>query len=240
MVVHAPKLAIAASLLVFFAAEQAAKAYEQEPVPDSPRADAPTSTRGGDYLFPEQGHFSASLGSGFPFLAVGEVAYGFGPGFSAGALAAATPDMGSLPGTTAFGTRLRGAVLRRGGWRAVLVAPVLYYPSITGFGGGRDPWVLTRPEALVEHRFDSGASANVGLGLIAAACTESLLTLGREHSDDVMTGVWESVRIGGSMPMSRSTSVFGEASLVMDGVHPAAHWIGIVPLVTVVGIAASL
>jgi hypothetical protein len=233
-------LAVAASLLAPLAGAGTARAQQQEPVPDVPRPATTVGPRRGDYLFPEAGHFSASLGSGFPFLGVGEVAYGFARGFSAGALAAATPDMATLPGTTAFGTRLRGVLWRREGWRAALVAPVLYYPSVPGFGGGRDPWVLTRPEVVLERRFDSGMTANVGLGVIAAACTESLLTLGREHSADAMTGVWETARIGGSLPTSRTTSLFGEASLVMDGLRPAARWIGIVPVVTIVGIAANL
>ena len=192
---------------------------------DPPRIESVANEVGGDYLFPRTGHFTASLGSGFPFLGVGEeLAYGFTDGFSAGAVAAATPDVGSTAGTTAFGARLRGVLWRRDRWRAVLIAPVLYYPSIAGFGGGRDPWVLARPEAMMEHRFGSGVTANVGLGLIAAACAESLVTLGREHSDEVMGGVWESVRIGGAVPVSRSTSLFGEGSLVMDGLRPASRW----------------
>jgi hypothetical protein len=119
-------------------------------------------------------------------------------------------------------------------------APLLYYPSISGFGGERDSWVLVRPEITLERRLGSSSWVNVGLGAIAAACTESLITLGKEHSATVMGGLWESARVGGATELSASTSLFGEASLVMDGGLPARRWIGILPVVAVVGVQASL
>jgi hypothetical protein len=194
----------------------------------------------GDYLFPSKGGFAATLGTGLPFLGLGELAYGVSDGFAVGALAAATPDMSSSPGTSAFGVRPRGVVWREGSWRSVLVAPILYYPSIDGFGGGRDPWVLTRPELTIERRFGTGAWANVALGVIAAACTESLLSLGEEHSRTVMGGVWSSARVGGGVRILGRASLFGEASLVMQGVVPARNWIGSIPAVVVLGVAVPL
>jgi hypothetical protein len=225
--------AVAALVATLLSGSTRANAQEQPPSSAEPGPH-------GDYLFPAAGRLSVSLGSGVPFLGVGELAYGFGSRFSAGALVAATPDVGSVRGTTAAGARLRGIVWRSGSWRSVVLAPLLYYPNIAGLGGERDPWVLARPEITLERGFGSGSWVNVGLGAIAAACTESLVTLGREHSPSVMGGVWESARIGGATPLSGSASLFGEASLVLDGVMPARRWIGLVPVVTVVGVEASL
>jgi hypothetical protein len=207
---------------------------------DADRGPSPDSNRRADYLLPKGGEFSASFATGIPFLGIGELAYGVGDGFAVGAIAAATPDVGSVQGAAAVGVRPRGVVFRVGSWRSVLVAPVLYYPSIQGFGRRRDPWVLTRPELTLERRLDSGVRVNLGLGVIAAACTESLMTLGNEHSSSVMGGVWNTVRIGAGVPISERTSLFGEASLVMRGVLPARDWIGVAPAIAIVGVAASL
>ncbi len=193
----------------------------------------------GDYLLPEPGRLSASVGSGVPFLGAGELAYGFGSDFAVGVLVAATPDMSNLRGTAAVGVRPRGVVFRKGAWRSMIIAAVLYYPGIPGFGSS-DSWVLARTEITLERQLDSGASLAVGLGVIGAACTESLVTLGRERDADVMGGVWDTVRVGGSLPVGGRAIAFGEASLVLDGVVPAHRWIGITPVIAVAGVAWSL
>ncbi len=211
--------------------------FAQTPVDD---AVSPGPASRVDYLFPRGGELSASLGTGIPFLAVGELTYGVGDGFALGGLAAATPDVGNVQGTTTVGVRPRGVLVRAGMWRSVVVAPVLYYPSVAGFGGQRDPWVLTRPEITLERALDSGAQVNVALGFIAAACTESLMTLGKERSPTVMGGVWNTVRVGGAIPISHRTSVFGEASLVLRGVLPAPDWMGAAPAIAIVGLTVGL
>jgi hypothetical protein len=193
-----------------------------------------------DALLSEPGRFMVTAASGIPFLALGELAYGVSRGFSIGALAAATPDTSKFDGTSAVGLRPRGVLLRSGSWRSVLVVSALYYPSIQGFGGERDPWVLVRPEVLLERRFDGGGSVNAGLGLIAAACVESIVTLGKEHDPTDMGGIWNTVRLGGSVPLEGPISLFGEASLVMRGVVLADQWIGMVPVVAVAGVTVRL
>lgn len=211
--------------------------FAEAPVDD---AVSPAPVGRVDYLFPRRGELSMSLGTGIPFLAIGELAYGVGDGFAVGGLAAATPDVGDVQGTAAIGARPRGILVRAGRWRSVVVAPVLYYPSFSGFGEKRDPWVLTRPEITLERASDSGAQVNVALGLVAAACTESLMTLGREHSPTVMGGVWNTVRIGGAIPIAHRASVFGEASLVLRGVRPASDWMGAAPAIAIVGVTVGL
>jgi hypothetical protein len=225
--------AIVAVMMTAWTAAAPARAAENDMDPSA-------RSERGDYLFPRAGGFSASLGTGLPFLSIGEVAYGVGPGFSAGAVVAATPDAAGLKGTAAVGVRPRGVLFRAGRWRSALVASALYYPSVPGFGGPRDPWVLVRPELTLERRMDSGAWVNVGVGVVGAACLESLLTLGKEHDPTVMGGVWDTARIGGAVPLSGGASLFGEASLVMSGVVPARQWIGVVPVVAVIGVEVGL
>jgi hypothetical protein len=193
-----------------------------------------------DYLFPRAGRFSASVASGVPFLGIGELTYGVTERFAIGALGAATPDVGAIDGTAAVGLRPRGVVVQAGRWRSGLVVPVLYYPTLRGFGGERDPWVLVRPELTLERSLDSGVELNVALGLVAAACTESLATFGREHSANVMGGVWDTVRVGGGVPIGGRTSLFGEASLVMTGVKPATTWLGVAPVIALAGVTVGL
>lgn len=228
------RLSLAALVCVLLFRSAVASAQESER--------GPGSAAGGsaDYLFPGRGNLSASLATGVPFLGIGELAYGIGDGFALGAMAAATPDIGSVQGTTAFGLRPRGVVYRRGPWRSEVVVPVLYYPSIDGFGATRDPWVLARPEVALERLLASGARVNLGLGIIAAACTESLVTFGERHSATVMGGVWESVRLGAAVPLSGRASLFGEASLVLRGALPARDWIGVAPAVAVLGVSWRL
>ncbi len=221
----------AALLAVLLASNMARAADGSAPSPPD---------HGDDTLLSEPGHFMVTAASGVPFLALGELAYGVSRGFSIGALAAATPDTAKFDGTSAVGLRPRGELLRSGRWRSILVVSALYYPSIPGFGAERDPWVLVRPEVLLERRFDSGASIDAGLGLIAAACVESVVTFGREHDPTDMGGIWNTVRLGGAVPLGGPISLFGEASLVMRGVVLAQQWIGMVPVVAVAGVTVRL
>jgi hypothetical protein len=98
--------------------------------------------------------------------------------------------------------------------------------------------MLTRPTLMLESVFASGLRLSAGIGLIAAACTDSLVTLGKERT--MMGGVWNTATAGGAVPLSAHTSLFGEASLVMQGFTPARDWIGGAPVVAIVGIATSL
>jgi hypothetical protein len=57
-----------------------------------------------------------------------------------------------------------------------------------------------------------------GIGLVAAACTESIFTLGKEHDSAFMGGVWNTVNVTAGIPVSTRTSLFGDVALVMRGV----------------------
>ena len=190
-----------------------------------------------DYLFPRGGDFSASAASGYPFLGIGELAYGVTDRFAIGAFGAATPDVGGVKGTLAMGLRPRGVLFDTGAWRSTLMVPVLYYPDVKGFGD-REPWMLVRPTLALERELPSGARVNVTLGLLGAACMDSILSLGKEHV--MMGGVWETAGLGGALPISSRTSVFAEASLIMNGVVPARDWIGGLPVVGFAGVTTTL
>jgi len=229
---HLARLCAAAAVL---SSSGVAAASSPEANDTPPRAAQPTST---DALFPRNGGFNATFATGLPFLGIGELAYGFGDRFALGAIAAATPNVGSIRGTMAFGLRPRGVLFASGAWRSVITVPVLYYPEVSGFGGDLEPWVLARPTLSLEHELPGGASVSVALGAIAAACTEGILTLGEERT--MMGGVWNTAGIGGAIPLSGRATLFGEASLVMRGVEPARDWIGGAPVVAIVGLATTL
>jgi hypothetical protein len=203
--------------------------------PDTPPARADGS---GDYLFPRSGGFTATGATGVPFLAIGELTYGVGGGFAVGAVAAATPNIGRISGTMAFGLRPRGVLFTSGEWRSYVTVPIFYYPDVEGFGGNMEPWVLVRPTLSLERRLPGDARVSVGFGALGAACTEGLLTLGKEHT--MMGGLWDTATVGGSLPLSARTQLFGEGSLIMSGLVPARGWIGGAPVVAIAGVTTSL
>jgi hypothetical protein len=179
--------------------------------------------RGADPLFPRAGHASITVASGVPFVGIGEVAYGFTDRFALGAMTGLTPDMGSIRGTVGVGLRPRAVLFASGAWRSTIVAPILYYPEVRGFGD-TEPWMLVQPTLTVERSLGRSASVHAGAGLIAAACMESILTLGKEH--DMMGGVWNTATAGGNVALSARTSVFAEGGVVLRGVTVAPDWIG--------------
>jgi hypothetical protein len=211
-------------------------AYAASPVaPDAPPARADSS---GDYLFPRTGGFTATGATGLPFLAIGELTYGASDGFAVGAVAAATPNVGRIYGTMAFGLRPRGVLFTSGEWRSHLTVPIFYYPDVPGFGGNMEPWMLARPTVSLERHLPGDARVSVGVGALAAGCTEGIVTLGKEHT--MMGGVWDTANAGGSVPLSARTQLFGEGSLIMSGLTPARGWIGGAPVVAIAGVTTSL
>jgi hypothetical protein len=76
------------------------------------------------------------------------------------------------------------------------------------------------------------------MGAIAAACTDSIVTLGKEHTME--GGIWNTAGVGGALPLSSGTSVFAEGSLIMRGVVPANDWIGGMPVVAFAGVTTRL
>jgi hypothetical protein len=209
-------------------------AFAQQPG-EVPAPVAPASD-GADPLFPHAGHFSGTVASGLPFVGVGEVAYGFTDRFAMGAMVGLTPDVGPILGTLGVGLRPRGVLFASGAWRSSLVAPVLYYPRVSGFGE-MEPWMLVQPTLTLERSFGPDTSAHVGVGLIGASCMETILTLGKEH--DMDGGVWNTATVGGSTRLGPHTTVFAEAGLVLRGVEPAQDWIG-GPVIAFAGVTREL
>ncbi len=191
----------------------------------SPRA------RADDPLFPESGRFSASLSTGIPFIALGEVAYGVTDGFAVGLLGGTTPV---VPGV---GLRPRAVLASARAVRVEVTVPLVYYPST----GTHDPWVLAMPTLLVDAAFASGARLKIGAGAVGAAYVEWLASLGRDRGDGAVGGVWETLEAGGSVPLSARTSLFGELTGVFDGFRPAGKdWIGGPPFVLALGVTTTL
>jgi hypothetical protein len=222
---------LAASVVLLASHAAFADSPGEEPAPASPPA------RGADPLFPHAGHFAGTVASGVPFVGVGEAAYGFTDRFALGAMVGATPNVGGIEGTLGVGLRPRGVVFTSGAWRSSLVAPVLYYPQVSGFGGKMEPWMLVQPTLTLEHSLGPDASVHVGVGLIAAACMDSILTLGKEH--DMQGGVWNTATLGASTRLSAHTTLFAEAGIVLQGVVPATDWIG-GPAIAFVGVTREL
>jgi len=223
-------------LLVASAVLLASHAAFASPPGEEP-SPAPPPSAGADPLFPHAGHFSGTVASGVPFVGVGEAAYGFTDKFALGAMVGATPNVGGIQGTLGVGLRPRGVVFTSGAWRSSLVAPVLYYPKVSGFGGAMEPWMLVQPTLTLERTLTPDTSAHVGVGLIAAACMESIVTLGKEH--DMEGGVWNTATVGGSTRLGPHTTVFAEAGVVLRGVAPAQDWIG-GPAIAFVGVSREL
>ena len=190
-----------------------------------------------DSLFPERGRFTATFSSGVPYLAIAEVAYGFGDRFALGVLGGVTPS------TYGFGLRVRGVMGDWGRAKLVLGTPLLYYPATHSSNG--EPWVLALPTV----RLDLAASPRVHLHLEAGAalatCTGSLAALfGGKHSDDdggFMGGAWSVVGGGVAWQAGEKTVLFLDALLVSRGFQVAnTGWIGGPPFVLTLGAKYSL
>jgi len=189
-------------------------------------APASASAPGGDGLFPEGGHVTLGASTGVPFVGIGEVGYAFTDRFTLGAIGGITPSV------VGAGVRPRLSIYEGGAYRVTLVMPILYYPKT--HMSGEEPWFLTNPVLSLERRFGA-VRAHAGLGLVAAACADSLFE--HDHASSFMGGVWNTVQIGGAWKVARATEVFGDAQLIMRGVRPAGdEWIGGPPVVVALGV----
>jgi hypothetical protein len=190
-----------------------------------------SEARADDYLFPARGRFSAALSTGIPFIALGEVAYGIGDGFAVGLLAGTTPI---IPGV---GLRPRGVLAKTGPIRVDLTVPILYYPPTRS----DEAWILVMPTLQVEVVFTRGAVVKIGAGAVGAAYVDWLTSLGRDRGSGRVGGVWDTLEVGGALPLSSKTTLFGEATGVFQGYKPAGReWIGGPPVVIALGVTTAL
>lgn len=183
---------------------------------------------------PGGGRVSTSVATGVPFLAMGELAVGVGERFAIGALGGATPN---VPG---FGVRPRAALIDTGALRLVISVPSLYYPFTNDASGS--PWVLTRPSAVLEGRFASGLRIGGGLGVVAAASTDRLRGVRRGgYGGAFDAGVWNTVHLTVSGPVSSRAALFAEGALVLSGLRLAGDdWVGGPPVIASVGVTTDL
>jgi hypothetical protein len=193
-----------------------------------------TATVDRDVLFPQPGSVSATVATGIPYVAIGEVSYGVTERFAVGVMGGVTPI------TYGIGLRARGIVAEGTAGRLAVVVPVLYYPATGSLG--HEPWVLTLPQLLAERSFDNGALLHIGVGAAAAMCTEAIagVLTGRHHEDGeegFMGGFWNTATVGGALPLGFQTTAFLDATLIMKGFRMAgSDWIGGPPVVITLGL----
>jgi hypothetical protein len=188
-----------------------------------------------DSLMAPAGGWNLVVASGIPYLAIGEIAYGVTRGFTVGATLGVTPDS---PG---IGLRVRGVLAEGGANRLVVTSPILYYPASQASHG--EPWVLVMPTFLAEHRFQDGKTVHVGIGAAATSCTETLGALfsgGHIDTHTFMGDLWATATLGGAMPLSDSSSLFMDLSLVSQGIVLGRDWVGHPPVIVTVGFKHTL
>ena len=191
-----------------------------------------------DSLFPERGRLAATFSSGVPYLAIGEVAYGFSDRFALGVMGGVTPS------TYGIGVRVRGVVADWGRAKLVLGTPLLYYPATHSSNG--EPWVLALPTLRLDLAASSRVHFHVEAGAALATCTGSLAALfGGKHSDDdgegFMGGAWSVVGGGVAWQTGEKTVLFLDALLVSRGFRVAnTGWIGGPPVVLTLGAKYAL
>ena len=186
-----------------------------------------------DELFPGAGQVAATVATGVPYVAIGEVAYGVSDRFAVGAVGGVTPV------TYGVGVRARGLLVEGDVARLVAGMPLLYYPATRSLG--HEPWLLAMPQLLVERPLEGGGKLHAGAGVAAAACTGAVAGFfggAHQHADGkdgFMGGIWNTVTVGGAMPLG-SFRAFADATLILHGVRLAGDdWIGGPPVVITIG-----
>ena len=193
-----------------------------------------------DYLFPGHGNVGASLATGAPFAAIGELSIGAGDRFAAGALVGAGPFSGGV----VAGVRPRVDALHVGPMRLVLEMPVLWYPGING----AENWMLAKPQVRIEGT--TGAfRAHVSAGILGAKMigepdgrpARPYGGTGAGLPSGVQEGMlWNTFGAGAALALSSRTSVFLEGSVLMKGLSIAGpEWFRI-PLNVALGVSTVL
>lgn len=199
------------------------------------------TTRTADYLFPGDRRIGATIATGAPFAAIGEIAIGLGDRFAAGALVGAGPFSGGV----VAGIRPRVDAVHLGPTRLVLEMPVLWYPGLNG----ADDWMLARPQARIEAIAGTvRVHASVGLlgaKMIGGERTEGPIApyggTGAGLPSGVQEGmIWNTFGGGAAAALSSRTSLFLESSVLMNGLSVAgAEWFR-VPFSVALGVSTVL
>ena len=165
-----------------------------------------------DYLFPAKSSSTITVGSGLPYVGIGEYAYGVSDRFSAGLLIGATPKV------MGYGFRLRAVLYENGdqNFRMTFRVPTFYYPQTKDLGG--EPWWLTFPVVATEWKFASGVRLSADAGVLATVCAESLShsLFGTGHHEEMEEMGFEGstmYSIGGGVAIPLSYSVVLQSNL---------------------------
>ena len=205
---------------------------------DAAMAPAPPAHWKADPLFPGAHRVSLGVGTGVPFIGMGEVTYAASERFAIGGLFGATPYL------LGAGVRPRVGLPLNARTRLTLVSPLILYPSGHGPLGDAPPWFLAQPALRLERRIGDGAYVQVNAGVVGAVgfpTKESATYNGRAVSHGTTWGVWNTVGGGGAVSVSERTLVFADAMLVMEGTRLAGdHWFGGPPFVFTVGVQRTL
>ncbi|MEO7111070.1 MAG: hypothetical protein ABI183_11590 [Polyangiaceae bacterium] len=197
-----------------------------------------------DPLFPGAGHGSIGVGSGVPFLAMGEAAYAPTSHFAIGAIVGVTPFVFGAGIRPRFGVPLGERM------RISLVAPILWYPTGDGLFGNGAPWFLAQPSLRLERKLGERFYANVGAGVIAAVGFpahgeggQTVVTYNdrRVVGSGTPWGVWNTFGVGVAASVADCTTVFADGIVIMRGDELAgADWIGGPPFAFTLGVTRTL
>ena len=205
---------------------------------DVDAATAPPVHWKADPLFPGAHRVSLGVGTGVPFVGMGEVTYAPSEHVAIGGLFGATPYL------LGAGLRPRVGLPLSARTRLTLVSPLILYPSGEGTFGNAPPWFLAQPALRLERRVGDSGYLHVNAGIVGAVgfpTKESATYNGRAVSHGTTWGVWNTVGVGGAVSVSEHTLVFADAMLVMEGARLAGeHWFGGPPFVFTVGVQRTL
>ncbi len=188
-----------------------------------------------DDIVPREGQVTAQVGSGVPFVAFGEIGYGFTDWLAIGALAVTTPfDAG-------FGLRPKISLWRSDSARLAVGSPFLYYPEASG-RPFNEPWVAMNPTVSFELTLGNGIRAFGRAGIVAAACVETLTGEedGAQDEGEFMGGTWNTFGLGLAIPLGSVGTLIADGQAVMDGLTIAdSPWLGGPPTIVTLGLART-
>lgn len=189
-----------------------------------------------DHLFAGEGKSMVTVSTGIPYVGIAEYAYGVSSKTTIGFM------YGQTPFVEGYGLRIRTIIAEpEDNLRVYFRAPIFYYPKTQELGG--EPWFLTWPAFNLEYKRDCGRRMWAGIGAIGAVCANSLkhqIFGGEEEGEMEMGfegGLWNTVQVGITQPISEHLVAQGEFGLVMNGLKVAgSDWVGGPPVVAIVAL----
>jgi hypothetical protein len=208
-----------------------------------PRDAADRAPPAGDYLFPAPLRAAASAATGSPYVAIGELALGFGPHAAVGLVAGLTPRVAG------FGVHPRFALGVAPGLRAIARVPLLYYPETND----AESWALTRPSLVLETAAWHGWHVYAGGGALWAACLDEVFGGGAEghahglhepvpNAEQPMNVLFWTANAGAALSLTAEWHAFVDLASVMEGpAFAGSRWtdFGGPPLIAVLGATAQ-